>query len=63
MKRRNIDLTLPVRDYSNALLTAVSWLGERHLLAVPLTPRPRYRPNPALFLQPNPWLSIDKRRN
>ena len=62
MKRRSIDLTLPVRDYSNALQMAVSWLGDRHLLALPVTPLPRYRPNPGLFLQPNPWLSTHKRR-
>jgi hypothetical protein len=28
---------LPVDDYSAALRNAVSWLGERYLLAVPLT--------------------------
>jgi hypothetical protein len=39
---------LPVDDYSAALRNAVSWLGERYLLAVPVTrseqPTPRYFP-------------------
>jgi hypothetical protein len=39
---------LPVDDYSAALRNAVSWLGERYLLAVPVTrceqPTPRYLP-------------------
>jgi hypothetical protein len=39
---------LPVRDYSAALRNAVSWLGERYLLAVPVArseqATPRYLP-------------------
>ena len=38
---------LPVDDYSAALRNAVSWLGERYLLAVPVTRNdqaPRYLP-------------------
>jgi hypothetical protein len=39
---------LPVDDYSAALRKAVSWLGERYLLAAPVTRReqatPRYFP-------------------
>jgi len=39
---------LPVDDYSAALRDAVSWLGERYLLAVPVTrieqATPRYLP-------------------
>jgi hypothetical protein len=39
---------LPVDDYSAALRKAVSWLGERYLLAVPVTRNeqatPRYLP-------------------
>jgi hypothetical protein len=39
---------LPVDDYSAALRNAVSWLGERYLLAVPVTrtdqATPRYFP-------------------
>jgi hypothetical protein len=39
---------LPVDDYSAALRNAVSWLGERYLLAVPVTrseqAAPRYFP-------------------
>jgi hypothetical protein len=35
--KRPTDLnpTLPVHDYEPALQRAVSWLGERHLLATP----------------------------
>jgi hypothetical protein len=63
MKRRNIDLSPPLRDYSDALRTAVSWLGERYLLAVPVTPRPRSRPHPALYQQSHPWLPPDRTRS
>jgi len=39
---------LPVDDYSAALRNAVSWLGERYLLAVPVArteqATPRYLP-------------------
>ena len=38
---------LPVNDYSAALRNAVSWLGERYLLAVPVArseATPRYLP-------------------
>jgi hypothetical protein len=35
--KRSTDLnpTLPVHDYEPALQRAVSWLGDRHLLATP----------------------------
>jgi hypothetical protein len=29
----------PVRDYSHDWQRAVSWLGDRHLLATPIAPR------------------------
>ena len=36
MKRStDLNATLPVHDYEPALQRAVSWLGERHLLATP----------------------------
>jgi hypothetical protein len=39
---------LPVDDYTTALRNAVSWLGDRYLLAVPVTrsehAAPRYLP-------------------
>jgi len=44
MKRPNdIHLPLPVHDYEPALQRAVSWLGDRHLLATPSVrlPAPR----------------------
>jgi hypothetical protein len=30
---------LPLHDYGPALQSAVSWLGERYLLAAPIAPR------------------------
>lgn len=35
MKRRLSNEALPMHDYRAALETAVSWLGERYLLAEP----------------------------
>jgi hypothetical protein len=36
MKRSNdVNSPLPVHDYEPALQRAVSWLGDRHLLATP----------------------------
>ena len=32
--------SLPVEDYSRALRSAVAWLGDRYLLAVPVKARP-----------------------
>ena len=37
--------TLPLHDYATALKDAVSWLGERYLLAEP-APRRREEPKP-----------------
>lgn len=59
MKLRNTHPNLPLHDYSNALKSAVGWLGDRYLLAVPIAPRHRNRPIPSFFRQPAPWLSID----
>jgi hypothetical protein len=32
----------PVRDYSLAVQSAVSWLGDRYLLAAPIAARPSH---------------------
>jgi hypothetical protein len=39
MKRRNEPHAQPVHDYELALQNAVSWLGDRYLLASPVTAR------------------------
>jgi hypothetical protein len=62
MKPISSNPNLPVRDYSNALRCAVDWLGDRYLLAVPVAPRRGTRRTPALILQPEPWLWLDKPR-
>ena len=51
MKRSNdIQSPLPVHDYELALQRAVSWLGDRHLLATPSVrlPAPRRTAQQAL---------------
>ena len=36
MKRKPFNVPIPMHDYRLALLGAVFWLGERHLLAEPI---------------------------
>lgn len=44
---------LPQHDYGLALQTAVSWLGDRYLLAEPVSRRsPEYKP---FFVEPHDW--------
>ena len=62
MKRRQNIPILPVHDYGSAIESAVSWLGERHLLAIPVTSRQPRRRLPALLLQTTPWLQTAMRR-
>ncbi len=38
MKRKDLNVSFPVHDYRPALQGALSWLGDRYLLAEP-TPR------------------------
>jgi hypothetical protein len=48
MKRRDTDVrSIPPHDYGRALQSAVSWLGDRYLLAAP---QPRQTPD-----QPKYW--------
>jgi hypothetical protein len=51
MKRKQANF--PVHDYSPALEGALSWLGDRHLLAEP-APRLRTQENP-YFTEPRRW--------
>jgi hypothetical protein len=36
MKRKQANVTIPLHDYRPALKGALSWLGDRHLLAEPV---------------------------
>lgn len=56
MKDRHDNPSFPLHDYSGAIESAVSWLGDRHLLAVPLTARPPRRRPPIFLMQSAPWL-------
>jgi hypothetical protein len=52
-RTRELNRSLPLHDYSPALQSAVSWLGDRYLLAEPVTRRveaPR-----AFFTEPPRW--------
>jgi hypothetical protein len=53
MKRPNSHLRLPQHDYGLALQTAVSWLGERYLLAEPVSRRVEDRK--PFFAEPRSW--------
>ena len=54
MKRpENKTRSIPVHDYGLALQTAVSWLGDRYLLAEPVARR-RDEPAP-YFSEPRRW--------
>ena len=63
MKLRDSNTNLPVHDYSNALRSAVDWLGDRYLLAAPVAPRHNGRRLPWLFLESDPSRWIDKPRS
>ena len=53
MKRpKESALPLPQFDYGLAVQTAVSWLGDRHLLAKPMPRRSVERP---YFVERPPW--------
>jgi len=53
MKRTNPKLHLPQYDYGLALQSAVSWLGERYLLAEPVSRRVEERK--VFFTEPQSW--------
>jgi hypothetical protein len=48
-----LDRAIPLHDYGPALQNAVSWLGDRYLLADPV-PRRNDEPKP-FFNQPRSW--------
>lgn len=51
--------TLPQHDYGLALQTAVSWLGDRYLLAEPV-PRRREEIKP-FFVEARSWHEVARR--
>jgi hypothetical protein len=46
---------LPVEDYSRAIRAAVSWLGERYILAAPIKVRLSHRPPPDYYREAERW--------
>ncbi len=58
MKRPDRSRPIPVHDYGLALQSAVSWLGDRYLLASP-TPRRTEEPS-AYFGESQRWLSASR---
>ena len=53
MKRTEGLSTIPVHDYRQALQTAVSWLGDRYLLAEPVARRKdEHR---SFYVEPRRW--------
>jgi hypothetical protein len=53
MKRPEIRAQIPQHDYAPAVQSAVTWLGDRYLLAAP-TPRRVEEPKP-YFNEPRQW--------
>ena len=58
MKRPDRSSPIPVHDYGLALQSAVSWLGDRYLLASP-TPRRTEEPS-AYFGESQRWLNASR---
>ena len=50
--------SIPVHDYRLALQSAVSWLGDRYLLAEPVTRRREPAP---YFSEPRRWHAASRR--
>ena len=53
MKRKPGNPALPLHDYRIALKCAVSWLGDRYLLAAPVRRTPEQKP---FFAETRRWL-------
>ena len=62
MKLHDPHPTLPVHDYSGAIQSAVSWLGNRYILAAPVAPRRDARYVPAFLLHSESWSAFAKHR-
>jgi hypothetical protein len=46
---------MPVHDYSSDIESATSWLGRRHLLAVPINSRRDRQMEPVRYLWSTQW--------
>jgi hypothetical protein len=55
MKRPKPSLPMPGHDYGLALQSAVSWLGDRYLLAQPAPRRVEQTP---FFVEPPRWHAV-----
>jgi hypothetical protein len=60
MKRSNRDLRMPQHDYGLALQNAVTWLGQRYLLAEPVARRVEERK--PFFVESRSWLEPRRAR-
>jgi hypothetical protein len=49
---------IPLHDYQRALQSAVSWLGERYLLAEPV--QRRREPAQPYFTEPRRWYPVTR---
>jgi hypothetical protein len=52
-RTRELNRSIPLHDYSPALQSAVSWLGDRYLLAEPMTRRVEERK--PFYKEPPRW--------
>lgn len=52
MKRKDLNNSLPQHDYRSALQGALSWLGDRYLLAEPVA---------RLAMQPAPYFTENRK--
>jgi hypothetical protein len=58
MKRPDRSRPIPLHDYGRALQSAVSWLGDRYLLA---SPTPRRTEEPHTYFGESPrWLNASR---
>jgi hypothetical protein len=67
MKRTKPDFRMPSHDYGLALQTAMSWLGDRYLLAQPVNRRVE-TPNPFFAVvkswhEPRAVVSVTRRKH
>ena len=52
MKRKDSNVSMPLHDYRSALQGALSWLGDRYLLA---EPTPRLQERSPYFTENRTW--------
>lgn len=52
MKRKDLNVNMPLHDYRTALQGALNWLGDRYLLA---EPTPRLQERTPYFAENKSW--------